>query len=61
MKYIISFFKKIILSFMTLYGYNLIAAGFNLVIPINIFTLLLVTFFGIPMLFSLIFIYVLVF
>ena len=38
MKKIWQCLKKIIISVFILYGYNLIATRFNLVIPINIFT-----------------------
>lgn len=38
--------KKIVLSFIVLYGYNMITTQFNLTIPINIFTISIMTFFG---------------
>ena len=46
--------KKIVFSAFLLYGYNLIAVNFNLVIPINIITILLVSFLGAPGMFALI-------
>ena len=45
--------KKIVLSYIVLYGYNLIAANFNMVIPINLITVGLITFLGVPSLFAL--------
>ncbi|MDO4995643.1 MAG: pro-sigmaK processing inhibitor BofA family protein [Bacilli bacterium] len=40
--------KRIVLSFVLLYTYNLLAIYVNLIIPINIITVALVTFLGIP-------------
>jgi len=40
--------KKIILSFILLYTYNLIAVSFNLIIPINIFTIIILSFLDAP-------------
>jgi len=48
--------KKIILSIFLLYGYNLIGQSIGMIIPINIYTVLLITFFGIPALLAFIFI-----
>jgi len=53
--------KKIVISAFILYGYNLIAAPINLIIPINFITVGLLTIFGFPILFSLIIILVLAF
>jgi hypothetical protein len=39
--------KKIIFAGLILYAYNIIAAPLNLMIPINIYTLLLVATFGV--------------
>ena len=39
MKYIVAFIKKFILSAFILYGYNLIAVNFNMIIPINFLTI----------------------
>ncbi len=44
-KGILKIIKKIILSILALYGYNLITQSFNLNIPINIFTILIVSVF----------------
>ena len=60
MKNVLGFLKKIILSFVILYTYNLIAVNFNMVIPINIVTIGLITFLGTPSLLALILFKVLV-
>lgn len=39
MKKVANIIKKIFFSFLLLYTYNLIAVSFNLVIPINMFTI----------------------
>ena len=54
MKNILGFLKKVVLSFVILYSYNLIAVNFNMVIPINIVTIALITFLGTPSLIVLI-------
>ncbi len=61
MKKIWQCLKKIIISAFILYGYNLIAARFNLVIPINVITIGAVSFLGFPMLFVLVLLKVLMF
>ena len=53
--------QKIIISTFILYGYNLIATRFNLVIPINVFTVVSVSILGFPMLFVLVLLKVLMF
>lgn len=53
MNKVFSLLKKIILSYIILYGYNLIASQFNMVIPINIVTVSLITFLGFPCLIAL--------
>lgn len=53
--------QKIIISTFILYGYNLIATRFNLVIPINVFTVGSVSILGFPMLFVLVLLKVLMF
>jgi len=40
--------KKIITSFILLYTFNLLSVYIDLVIPINIFTLLFICFLGLP-------------
>lgn len=51
---IMEYMKKIIFSAFLLYGYNIIASNFNLVIPINVVTVLLLTILGAPGLFALV-------
>ena len=53
MKNILIIIKKVIMSYIILYGYNLIAVNFNMVIPINVITILLITFLGVPSLLAL--------
>ena len=40
MKKILYYLKNLIISGFVLYGYNLIAVNFNMIIPINVFTIL---------------------
>lgn len=47
-KKIFSAIKKIIVSVLLIYGYNKLALPLNIVIPMNIFTILLVALCGIP-------------
>ena len=54
MKKIFDCFKRVIISGFILYGYNLIAVNFNMMLPINVITLLSITFLGTPALFSLV-------
>ena len=42
MKYIIKYFKKLVLGGFMLYAYNIIAVTLNLTIPINFFTIITV-------------------
>lgn len=51
---IIEYMRKIVFSAFLLYGYNIIASNFNLVIPINVVTVLLLTVLGAPGLFALV-------
>lgn len=60
-KKIFQFLKKIIASFLILYSYNMVAASLGYIIPLNIITILSVAIFGVPGLFSLIFLLVIVF
>ena len=53
MKKVLSLLKKVILSFIILYGYNLIVSNFNMVIPINIITVGVVAILGVPSLVAL--------
>ena len=61
MKRIWQIVKRIIISAFVLYGYNLIVGPLNMVIPINIITVGLLTIFGVPALVGLITILVLVY
>ena len=54
MKKIFDCFKRVIISGFILYGYNLIAVNFNMMLPINVITLLSITFLGTPALFALV-------
>lgn len=54
------FFKKLIVGFLMLYGYNLIVPA-AAIIPINIITVILITIFGLPALIFLIIIKVIVY
>ncbi|MEG0025637.1 MAG: pro-sigmaK processing inhibitor BofA family protein [Bacilli bacterium] len=60
-KQIVVLFRKIIVSSFLLYGFNLIASSFGLLIPINIITVLFVSILGLPGLFSLMLILILIF
>ncbi len=46
--------KSVVLAAFVLYGYNIIAAPLNLIIPINYVTVLLVAILGIPAIFGLV-------
>ena len=61
MKRVIDVVKKVVLSFVMLYGFNRIGVNFNIIIPINFITLTLVTFLGLPSLLSLVILYVVAF
>ena len=61
MKKVFKFIKRVIASFFILYGYNMIAAPLGFIIPMNFITVLVVSFLGIPALFALIFLLVVVF
>lgn len=54
MKNILELIKKIVLSFIILYSYNLIAVNFNMIIPINIVTISLLVILGVPSLVALV-------
>ena len=61
MKYIVAVLKRLILGFVILYSYNMIAVNFNMVMPINVVTVALVSLLGFPALFSLVLLFVLVY
>ena len=54
MKFMIRVIRKVIFGAFLLYGYNLIAVNFNMIIPINIYTIGFASFLGIPSIFALI-------
>lgn len=60
-KFILKIIKRVIISSFLLYGYNLLIQPLGFIIPINIVTVGLISIFGIPALFSLIFILIFVF
>ena len=61
LKKLFNLIKRIVISAFVLYGYNLLVTPINLIIPINIVTVSLLTIFGLPALFSLIIILIVVF
>ncbi len=61
MKKIFTLIKKIVLSAFILYGFNLIAAPLNIIVPINVITVLVIAILGMPGLFGLTFSLVLLF
>ena len=54
MKVIVMLVRKTIFSAFLLYGYNLIAVNFNMIIPINVYTICFVSVLGIPSMLALI-------
>lgn len=56
-EYLLKFIKNIILAFCYIYGFDIIASGLNIFIPINIITLGIVTILGLPGLLALIGLY----
>lgn len=46
--------KRVVIGAFILYGYNLIAINFNMVIPINVYSLSFICLFGSPALFALV-------
>lgn len=61
LKKIINIIKKVIFSICLLYSYNLIAAPLAIIVPINIITVALITFLGVPALLAFIFIALFIF
>ncbi len=47
-KKIVVFLRKIVYSFLLLYGYNLVMEPLNLTIPINMITVITITILGFP-------------
>lgn len=58
---IFNIIKRIVFSFIILYSFNTIGSNFNLIVPINLITLSLITILGFPALFSLILLLVVAF
>lgn len=58
---IVCFIKKIILSGFLIYGYNMLAGPLNIIIPINIITIFMITVLGVPALFAFILIRIIIF
>ncbi len=56
-----NFLKRIVISGFLLYGYNLITAPLNIMIPINLITMSSLTILGFPALFAFILIHIIVF
>ncbi len=48
MKKLFYFIRRVVLSAFVLYGYNLIAVNFNMIIPINFLSLSFITVLGAP-------------
>lgn len=61
LKKLFEIIKKVIFSVLVLYGYNLISSPLNLMVPINIVTVSLISILGMPALFALILVLLLVF
>ena len=53
MNLIFKIFKKIIISSFLLYGYNILVTPLNLIIPLNIYTVTIISILGIPSLVAL--------
>ena len=61
LKNVFKIIKRVIISSFLLYGYNLLVQPIGLIIPINIFTVAALSILGVPALFCLIFIMVLIY
>lgn len=60
-KKIFQFMKRIVVSAFILYGFNLIVAPLNIIIPLNFITVLVLSILGIPALFSFLIILLLIY
>ncbi len=58
--YIVKLVKKLCLAFIMLYGLNIVLDAMDIFIPINIITLCLVTFLGVPSILGLVLIFFLI-
>lgn len=61
MKNILSFIKNIVLAPFIIYLYDLVASPLNLIVPINICTIIIVWLLGIPGLVTLLILYLIAF
>ena len=61
LKIMFKIIKRIVISSFLLYGYNLLVQPIGLIIPINIFTVGILSILGVPALLCLIFIMVLIY
>ena len=59
-KKILKALSKLCFAFVSIYGLNLILSGINVFIPINIITIILVTFLGSPGIIGLVAVYLLI-
>lgn len=59
-KKLIGCIRKIIVSFLVLYGFNLLVSSINIYVPINVLTVGVVSFLGMPGLLSLVVMYFIV-
>ena len=59
-KTILKILSKLCFAFVMLYGLNLILSGVNIFIPINLFTIFLVTLLGSPRILGLVAVYLLI-
>lgn len=60
-KKVLLLLRKVLLSFFILYGFNVIAVNFDIIIPINVITVTLISLLGFPALFSLVLLLVMIF
>lgn len=61
LKKIFTILKRVVFSGFLLYGYNILAAPLGIIIPVNVLNISLVSILGIPSLFALILIHILIF
>lgn len=61
LKLLFKILKRIIVSSFLLYGYNLLVQPIGLIIPINVFTVGVISILGIPSLLAFIFVLVLIY
>lgn len=61
LKNLVKIIKKIFFSILLIYGFNIIAQPININIPINIYTIVIITLLGVPSFLALIIIYLIVY